>query len=391
MARRKRRNAPDRTPYSGPIRGFWSYVRADDRADRGRIRVLAEDVVAQYEMLTGEKIQLFFDQTSLVWGDDWKQKVDEFLESAAFFIAVITPRYLLSDECRREFRSFAQQAEETGLRGLILPLYYVDVPSLSDAAPNDDLLESVRRFQYMDWRERRFKEVETEEYRRAVDEVAKRLISENKQVDETRRMETPLAEDGDSSEKEPFGLIDRLARLEETMPKWKDTSESIAGCIEEVGQAMRDATNKITNRPAGPADFVYRKQVARQLAQQLEEPANRIFGHGHEFASQLHVVDDGIRTLIDGGTREAREGGEGEREALCEFFARVRTLASSVTESLEAVKGMVGILFNLQNLSRDLRPVLRRLSGGLTAMVDAREVTDEWVRLIESSGIECPE
>ena len=348
-------------------------------------------MVAQYEMLTGEKIQLFFDQTSLVWGDDWGQKVDEYLESAAFFIAVITPRYLLSDECRREFRSFARQAEETGLRELILPLYYVDVPSFSEAAPNDDLLEAVHRFQYMDWRERRFKEVATEEYRRAVHEVVKRLVAENKHVEDKRRIETPRAEDAESSEEEPFGLIDRLANLEETMPKWKDTSESIAGGIEEVGQAMREATKKIRNRPAGPAEFVYRKQVARQLAQQLEAPANSIFGNGHEFASQLLAVDDGIRTLIDLGTKEAKEAGENEREALCKFFAIVRSLASSVRESLEAVKNMVGILFNLQNLSRDLRPVLRRLSGGLTAMVEAREVTDEWVKLIESSGIECPE
>ena len=115
------------------VRGFWSYVRADDRADRGRIRELADDVATQYEMLTCEQIELFFDQHSLTWGDDWQQKIDERLESAAFFIPVVTPRYLTSEACRRELWTVAQRAEAVGLKGLILPLYYVDVPSLATA------------------------------------------------------------------------------------------------------------------------------------------------------------------------------------------------------------------------------------------------------------------
>jgi len=36
------------------IDGFWSYVHADDDAESGRIAQLARDVVAQFEMLTGE-------------------------------------------------------------------------------------------------------------------------------------------------------------------------------------------------------------------------------------------------------------------------------------------------------------------------------------------------
>jgi hypothetical protein len=80
--------------------GFWSYVHADDHAENGKITSLAEDVTSQYELLTGERINLFLDKNSLEWGEQWKKKVDEGLGSVAFFIAVITPRYFMSAECR---------------------------------------------------------------------------------------------------------------------------------------------------------------------------------------------------------------------------------------------------------------------------------------------------
>lgn len=56
------------------IDGFWSYVHADDNAESGRIAQLARDVVAQFEMLTGESISLFLERDRLQWGDDWRPK-----------------------------------------------------------------------------------------------------------------------------------------------------------------------------------------------------------------------------------------------------------------------------------------------------------------------------
>lgn len=56
---------------STPWEGFWSYVHRDDTAEEGRISRLAIDLVSQYELLTGETINLFLDKASLEWGDNW--------------------------------------------------------------------------------------------------------------------------------------------------------------------------------------------------------------------------------------------------------------------------------------------------------------------------------
>lgn len=372
--------------------GFLSYVRADNAADGGRIGRLAEDIKVQYEMATGESLELFLDQTSIEWGDDWRKQVDQYLESTVFFVPVVTPRFLKSEECRREFRRFAERAEALGISELILSLHYVNVPALDGESSDDEIVEIVRRFQWTDWRDIRFKDVHSEGYRRAVHAIVQRLIAANAKLEGKRAPGSSRQEDGPIEEKEePLGLIDHIANFQETAPKWTDTTSLIAEDIDQVGGAMREATAKITNRPASPAEFVYRRAVARQLARQLAEPADRIFARGNEFASQLHGIDEGIRALLELVTLQAPHAEEDERVALCEFLVTVRGLAAKVAEGLEAVQNMIGNVSDIQNLSRDLRPVLRRLSGGLTAMVEAREVTDEWVGLIESSGIECPE
>ena len=72
------------------LKGFWSYVHADDAADDGRIVRLAKDVAAEFEMLTDEKIDLFLDKDAISWGEDWRNKLDDSLASIAFFIPVLT-------------------------------------------------------------------------------------------------------------------------------------------------------------------------------------------------------------------------------------------------------------------------------------------------------------
>jgi hypothetical protein len=50
--------------------GFWSYVHADDVAEGGRIRRLANDLKEQYALISGESIEIFVDRDALAWGDD---------------------------------------------------------------------------------------------------------------------------------------------------------------------------------------------------------------------------------------------------------------------------------------------------------------------------------
>jgi hypothetical protein len=120
--------------------GFWSYVHRDDDAEGGRITRIATDLTAQYETITGESIQIFCDRSNIEWGDEWRTVADSALASIVFFIPVLTPRYFQSEECRREFNSFARRASQLGVRELVMPILYVAFPALAADPPLDDLM-----------------------------------------------------------------------------------------------------------------------------------------------------------------------------------------------------------------------------------------------------------
>lgn len=245
-------------------KGLWSYVHADDEAEGGRISRLAKDVASQFEMQTGEKIELFLDTDAVKWGENWREEIDEGLSSIAFFIPVLTPRYFMSHECRRELRFFADRATSLGVKELVLPLLYVDVESLHDDTVSDDLVALVMTFQWENWLELRFAELTSGGYRRGVSRLAARLVEANRQADQTdivanvRKLEGSPEDETD----ETPGLLDRLADMEAAFPEWQLTLESIGQDIALVGEitwerplrTLKGATHRVRDlRRASPS------------------------------------------------------------------------------------------------------------------------------------------
>ena len=165
------------------ITGFWSYVHADDDAEGGRIALLSRDVASQFGLMTGETIELFLDVESVKWGDAWRDRIDSSIAAGVFFIPILTPRYFMSPECRRELQLFARRATQLGARELVLPLLYMDVPGLREDDPADELMALVKSFQWEDWTEVGLSEPQSESYRRGVRKLATRLVEANAQAE----------------------------------------------------------------------------------------------------------------------------------------------------------------------------------------------------------------
>lgn len=374
------------------LRGFWSYVHEDDDADGGRASRLAKDVVAQFGMLTGEKIEVFLDRDDIAWGDVWRNKIDESLATVAFFIPLLTPRYFKSPECRRELQFFARRAKDLGIQELVLPLLYVDVPSLHEDAPSDDLLGLVKTFQWEDWRELRFADVDSGEYRRGVARLAQRLVEANRRAEESnvaaaaRELESAVGEAEDSGDAP--GRLDLLAAAEDTLPQWSTTLEGITREITSVGEIVGEAGEEMKRGDARGKGFAARLTTARKLAQRLREPTENIYSLGNTFASQLHQIDPGFRAIIEQAPSEIRDDPEARAE-FCVFFQSIREVSGSADEALQSLQEMIDAASPGESLSRDLRNPLRRLREGLTLVIEGREVIGEWVQMIDASGVDC--
>ena len=371
-------------------KGFWSYVHKDDEAQGGRISRLAKDLVTEYEMLTGDRIELFLDKDGIKWGEDWRENIDNSLASVAFFIPVLTPRYFKSPECRKELYSFARRADKLGLKELLLPLLYVDVPSLSDESVEDDLLRLLRQFQRKDWRELRFKEVASEAYRRGVHEMAIRLVEANKHLEEANVDEAAPELDGETGEEEDAtpGIIDRLAKSEEGEGQFKDTLLEITKQIEIIGEVMAGATSDINKAGGGRGVFARRVQITRGVAMQLAGPTDKITMLTNQYESQLHDIDDGIRIIIELAPAEIKENPD-VKQNFCQFFKSIRDLSEAAHNALNSIQGMIESVAPLEKLSRELRPVARRLRQALTIMAESRGVSDNWIGLMGDAGVDC--
>jgi hypothetical protein len=269
-------------------------------------------------------------------------------------------------------------------------LHYVDVPSLQDETTADDLIRLVRTFQWEDWRERRFADVAAEEYRRGVAMLADRLVKANRQIEKAGR--TAIALQANDSLQETVddspGFLDQIASSEETLPRLVETIEAIGRDIEHIGQILQEAVADIQQSDRQAKGFAARLLIARKLTRQLSAPAERVWSFGNEFASQLHEVDEGVRVLIEHAAAEVQQN-PASKTGVCTFFDAVRSLSTAAHVGLSSVQGMIDAIAPIEKMSRDLRPVLRRLRQGLTTMVEAEEVSDEWVRLIDGSGIRC--
>jgi transcriptional regulator with XRE-family HTH domain len=366
--------------------GFWSYVHKDDLAERGRISQLARDVVGQYEMITGETIQLFLDRDSIEWGDEWRAVIDSSLASVAFFIPVLTPRYFQSAECRRELGLFARRAKNLGAEELVLPLKYVEAAVLDEDPPVDEAAALVRSFQWQDWTQLRFAAPESSEYRSAVAKLAARLAEANARVDKADLSSAALAY-AEEIDSDGGGIIDRIAEAEHALPQWVDTLNQMAEDIQKLGELLQTAIEEFAQSDARQGGFAGRLAVIRRLVGELDPLSKKMEGQGNEYSAQLGAVDDGIRLLIDRAGNSDLE--PAEHEMACDFFRSIRELVRAADEGLGNLSELIDGMLPAEKMSRDLRPPLRRLRQTLTLMMESRKIMGEWGDLVDASGIEC--
>lgn len=252
---------------------FWSYTHEDDERLGGAITRLANRLGDEYAVSSGDDLNLFLDRQSLDWGDAWRQKIDAALGTAPLFIAIVTPKFVKSAECRRELLTFISQAESRGFSRLLLPILFIDVPGLHENNP-DEVLAILARTQYVPWTRLRLLTEDSSEVRTAVNALALRIMQLQEEANESMSAVEKRAE-----EKESATLEEVFGAIRERMPAWADAVESDgmrhAQWNAAVVQAEKQAERaRRTPGRAGSLLSVYTKlgvQLAPLAAMRLED------------------------------------------------------------------------------------------------------------------------
>jgi parallel beta-helix repeat protein len=207
---------------------FMSYARFNDEHDYGRLTLFRERLSAEIEVQTGEEFPIFYDRKDILWGQNWKERIEDSIDEVTFLIPILTPSFFKSSQCREEVERFIEREKKLGRTDLILPVYYVGCPILDDEAQRttDELAQVIAGRQYADWRELRFEPFTSPEVGKT---LAKLAIQIRDALERTRPPKKP-SKPSTSKRRAHMGIL-----ATESLP----VTQEIALGGEETGIASR--------------------------------------------------------------------------------------------------------------------------------------------------------
>jgi hypothetical protein len=148
-----------------------TYAHSDNEATYGRISTIVGDIANSYRSLTASRLAVFIDTDSIPLGELWQQRIDAGLTSSAVFLPFVSPEYLKSPACRREFRLF-----HGSLAGrLVIPLIYGDQAKTRSLFRTDPVWREVNKLQFLDIAQLRLEEPGCAVWMKMVDPIARRI------------------------------------------------------------------------------------------------------------------------------------------------------------------------------------------------------------------------
>ena len=125
--------------------------------------------------------QVFQDTNDLQEGDHFPEILPSELSQSDVLLVLLSPSWLQSEWCRREFALFTKDGTDGGRLHQILPVLWVDTPQLSMRSA-DDVARVLAGINYADWRDLRYGRSDEPASQRQVGKLAERAVSLSSKV-----------------------------------------------------------------------------------------------------------------------------------------------------------------------------------------------------------------
>jgi hypothetical protein len=194
---------------------FFSYAHADDDQGGAELGLLHRMLTEELSVQSGRDVPVFRDRDDLAWGQEWEERIYRALDTASVLVPIVSPSYLVSEQCVEELRWFLNRERRLLTSGLILPIYWIDIGSFNpvDHGAVGDVVAALASRQYADWRALRF---DVAQHRLQVAALARWILTAVAEVDGLD--DGDLDEDnlrlvGSELDRELVGLHDELREL----------------------------------------------------------------------------------------------------------------------------------------------------------------------------------
>lgn len=149
---------------------FMAFEFFEGEHENQRLTALAELLSAEVSVQTGKEFVVHADMNAKQRAAAWKERLKADRPPPTFYLPVITPSYVRSAFCREELSEFLKFEKGQRRKDLVLPIYYVDVPSLRESG--DALARTLVQRQFIDWRELRYEPLTSPQIHKTVSQVA---------------------------------------------------------------------------------------------------------------------------------------------------------------------------------------------------------------------------
>jgi hypothetical protein len=107
---------------------FFSYAHADAKADPLLLKWFAKELPAQVTpLITKSLFKVWHDKEGLRTGEIWNDRLMQEIRGADVLIVLMSPRWLDSEFCRKEFTTFEEVETERKVGPYILPILWRDI------------------------------------------------------------------------------------------------------------------------------------------------------------------------------------------------------------------------------------------------------------------------
>ena len=154
---------------------FLSYTRLKDF--RGIVADFAVHLQRETQKKTGRtSLHVFLDTKYIPPGAKWSPVIEAELASASMLLILLSPTWIRSEWCRREYSRFVFQSSERGIDRHVVPLIWDDV-SQDDCETDEQrtMLSEVLEHQAEAWGDLQYETWQSESLRKAFGQLATRL------------------------------------------------------------------------------------------------------------------------------------------------------------------------------------------------------------------------
>ena len=133
------------------FKGFFSYSHSDAEVDPHIVEAFSSELEKRVDAkLVNAKFEMWRDKKALNAGDYWDESIEAAIISAHIFIILLTPKWISSDYCCKEFEIFRKIGAADIAGGYVIPIYARDVEGQAKylESHQKELYDRIKRIHY---------------------------------------------------------------------------------------------------------------------------------------------------------------------------------------------------------------------------------------------------